>query len=121
LEADVDVVKDVLDKLVVDRNGREMGRVDGLVLAQREGGPPRLAELLIGPSALGYRLHPAIGRWVGAFQSALGIDGSPVRIDFDDVLQIDDGLTVDRSLSETTAAAVEQRLRAWLVKIPGGK
>ncbi len=117
----MDVVKDLLDMLVVDRNGREMGRVDGLVLSLSVGRPPRLAELVMGPSVLGYRLHPTIGRWVGAWQAALGIDPSPVRIDVGEVTGIDHRITVDRSLSETTASTVEQRLRKWLVKIPGGK
>jgi sporulation protein YlmC with PRC-barrel domain len=58
----VDVVRDLLDKAVVDRNGREMGRVDGIVLEQEAGQPPRLAAILIGPAALGSRLHPALGR-----------------------------------------------------------
>ena len=33
----MDLVRDLLDKLVVDRNGREMGRVDGIVLDHRDG------------------------------------------------------------------------------------
>ena len=36
----MDVVRDVLDKNVVDRNGREMGRVDGILL-DHEPGPAR--------------------------------------------------------------------------------
>ena len=46
---------------VVDRNGREMGRVDGILLDTR-GRPLRLSAIVIGPAALGDRLHPAVGR-----------------------------------------------------------
>ena len=42
----IDVVHDVLDKHIVDRNGREMGRVDGISVELRGGAPPRLAKCL---------------------------------------------------------------------------
>ena len=55
----MDVVHDVLDKQIVDRNGREMGRADGIVLDVGENAPPRLAEVLIGASVLGARVNHA--------------------------------------------------------------
>jgi sporulation protein YlmC with PRC-barrel domain len=118
----VDLTRDVLDKQVIDRNGREMGRVDGIVLDHRPGEAPRVSALLIGPSVLGDRLHPVIGRWVAAFEHALGIgEGRPVRIEAGDVTRIDDDVRVDLAVGETAAGIVEQRLRAWLTKIPGGR
>ena len=57
----MDVVRDVLDKSVVDRNGREMGRVDGILLDVEPDQPLRLAAIVIGPAALGDRLHPRLG------------------------------------------------------------
>jgi sporulation protein YlmC with PRC-barrel domain len=118
----MDVVRDVLDKPVVDRNGREMGRVDGIVLDQRDGEPPRLSAVLIGPSVLGHRLHPVIGRCVAALEYALGVDqGRPVRIDFSDITDIDDDVKTDLSIGGTAAGIVEQRLRAWIVKVPGSQ
>ncbi len=77
----MDLVRDVLDTQVIDRNGRAMGRVDGISLECRAGKPPRVGALLIGPSALGHRLSPRLGRWVEAIERALGIDkGRPARI-----------------------------------------
>ena len=38
----MDLVCNLLDKRVVDRNGRAMGRVDGIALEQRPGQPPRV-------------------------------------------------------------------------------
>ena len=116
------VVRDVLDKLVIDRHEREMGRVDGILLDCRPGQAPRLSALLIGPSALGFRLHPTLGRLVAAVERALGIDqGRPVRIDFGDVSRIDSDVKVDVAISDTAAGIVEQRLRKWVVRIPGGR
>src|SRR5689334_17807808 len=73
-EGDVDVVSEVLDREVVDRNGRQMGRVDGIVLDIGAGEPPRVAALVVGPSALAYRLHPRLGRLMKAIEIRLGLD-----------------------------------------------
>jgi sporulation protein YlmC with PRC-barrel domain len=58
----MDLVRDLLDQPVVDRNGRPMGRVDGIVLDLRADAPPRVVSIAIGPAVLGERLHRAIGR-----------------------------------------------------------
>ena len=116
----MDLIRDVLDKEVKDRNGRLMGRVDGIVLEPREGMPPRVSALEIGPEVLGYRLHPALGRWIAALEQAFGIDeGRPIRIAFGDVIEIGTDVIVDLSIGETAAGQVEKRLRAWIGRIPG--
>ena len=98
-----------------------MGRVDAILLADRgTAGPPVLEAIVLGPSALGFRLHPAIGRWIAAIERALGLaDGRPVRIEFGRIVEIDAEIRTDVAIGETAAAAVEQRLRGWLRKIPG--
>ena len=116
------VVRDVLDKSVVDRNGREMGRVDGIVLALGDGQPPRLEAILIGPIALGYRLHPTVGRLVTGLERRLGLDaGRPVRVEFGDIETVEHKVRIRLAIGETTAEAVEQRLRAWVVKLAGSR
>jgi sporulation protein YlmC with PRC-barrel domain len=116
----MDLARDVLDKRVVDRNGRDMGRVDSLVLETRAGIPPRVSSLELGPSVLARRVHPILGRWVAAIEYALGIaEGRPVRIPIRDVLAVGDHIKVDRAAGETAAATVEHRLRRWIGAIPG--
>jgi sporulation protein YlmC with PRC-barrel domain len=118
----VNVVRDLLDKLLVDRNGREMGRVDGIVLDLRQGEPPRLASFVVGPTALGSRLHPVLGRWVHALEEALGIAGGrPVYIDCTHVTEIDMLVKLDLAISETAVDVVEGALRRWLKRIPGAQ
>jgi sporulation protein YlmC with PRC-barrel domain len=118
----MDVVHDVLDKAVVDRNGREMGRVDGIVLELREGTPPRLAEVLIGASVLGTRVNPVLGRWVHGLEHGLGIGTErPIRIEFSHVDAIGEKVKVDLTVGETDADTLESRLRTWLLKIPGSR
>jgi sporulation protein YlmC with PRC-barrel domain len=118
----VHVVRDLLDKLLVDRNGREMGRVDGIVLNLRKGEPPALESIVVGPAALGWRLHPVVGRWVHALEEALGIgDGRPVYIDCAHVQKIDALVKLDLTMSDTAVDTVERTLRRWLKKVPGAR
>ena len=116
----MDLVRDLLDKRVVDRNGREMGRVDRVILEVRDGAPPRLAWIEIGPAVLASRVHPTLGRWAAGLEHAFGVDeGRPTRIPVGSIVDITDRVTVDRAFGETPASTIERRLRAWVGAIPG--
>ena len=116
----MDLVRDVLDKKVVDRNGRDMGRVDSLILEVSPGAPPRLAAFEIGPAVLARRVWRPLGRLVAACEVALGVDaGRPTRIAFAQVIDVNQHVKVDLAFADTAAAAVEQRLRHWVGSIPG--
>jgi len=116
----MNLVRDMLDQLVIDRNGHPMGRVDAVVLDVRNGLPPRVLSLAIGPVALGERLHPTIGRWVAAIEAAFGIAaGRPVEISASAAQIADNGVHVDIAIGDTAAAIVEQRIRGWLGRLPG--
>jgi sporulation protein YlmC with PRC-barrel domain len=116
----MDLTYAVLDAEVRDRNGREMGRVDGVVIELRDDGPPRVVGIEVGPAVLAHRIHPLLGRCVAGLELALGIaDGRPLRIPFSDILTIGNHITVDRAVGETTAATVERALRSVMKSIPG--
>ena len=118
----MDVVRDVLDQPVFDRNGRPMGRVDGLTITIEDGEPPQLTSVLIGPVALADRLAPAIGRWMAALERALGLPRDrPVSLSFDHVDADEMRLTAELNASDTSALVIEQRLQRWLAWIPGSK
>jgi hypothetical protein len=70
------LVRDLLDAQLVDRNERMIGRVDGVVLELRSGGPPRVAAMEVGPITLARRLHPRLARWL----RALAIRVLPVSV-----------------------------------------
>jgi sporulation protein YlmC with PRC-barrel domain len=117
----VDLIRDFLDKRVVDRNGREMGRVDRVVLEVRDGAPPHVVAFETGPAVLAARLSPRLGRWVEALEHAFALDaGRPLRIEFAEVLDVHDHIRIDRAAGETSAVDVEHRLRRWVRSIPGG-
>ena len=114
------LVRDLLDKKVVDRNGREMGRVDGIVLDIGGATPPRVTAIQIGPSTAAHRVRPFLGRLASALERVLAIDeGRPLRIPFDSILSIEDHVRVDLVANETPALTLERRLRKLVGSIPG--
>lgn len=118
----MDLVRDLLDKQVVDRNGRELGRVDTVILELRDDGPPLVAAIEIGPSALGRRVHPFFGRCAAAIEKVFGADENrPVRVPFSRILEFEDAVKLDRMASETSALALEQEARTWVAALPGSK
>ena len=54
---ELDLVRDVLDKQLVDEEENEMGRVDGIVIDVADDGPPRVDHLELGFVVLAERLH----------------------------------------------------------------
>ena len=120
MAAELSLIHDVLDKKVVDRHGREMGRADTIVIAVGPNRPPRVVAIELGPSVLAYRVRPILGRLMSAAERALGIDqGRPLRIPVGDILGVSAHVKVDRAFGDTVAAALEQRLRAWVGSLPG--
>ena len=116
----MDLVRDLLDKIVVDRNGRELGRVDTIIFEMRDDGPPIVAAFEIGLIAIAERLHPVLGRCARAIELVAGIDGDrPARIPCSKILEVDANVTVDLTASEVASLAFEQRARRLVGSLPG--
>jgi sporulation protein YlmC with PRC-barrel domain len=102
----------LLDRQLVDRDGRLAGKVDDLELTFPDGGgPPRVTAILVGPAALGRRLGGRLGAWVEAVANRLGDgeDRRPARVSFAVVKRI--GSAVE--LSAPKAELETDRLEAW--------
>ncbi len=119
----MDAIRDVLDNQLVDREGRKMGKIDGLILEVRDGQPPRLLSIELGPTTLAQRLHPRLGKWARAISGKWGRrKASPVRIPFSKVVDIGIDVDVDVDACETSAFAWEDWLREHVVaRLPWGK
>lgn len=116
------LVRDLLDKAAVDRNGREMGRVDSVIVERRDNAPPRVVAIEIGPAVLARRLSPALGRWVGGIEHGFGVDeGRPLRVHVSSFLAVADKVKIDVAVGETSAANVERALRGVIARLPGAE
>ncbi len=117
----IDLVRDVLDKQLVDRTSRPLGKVDGILLELRAGAPPRVAYLESGLPAAVARIAPGLVRWARALERRLGVARRPLRIPIDVVGDV--GVTVALALDgrRTRAFAWEDWLRKRVIaRIPGG-
>jgi sporulation protein YlmC with PRC-barrel domain len=102
----------LLDRQLVDRDGRLAGKVDDLELELPEGGgPPVVTAILAGPGALARRIGGRLGAGLEALASRLreGDDGRPARVSFAVVKRI--GSAVE--LSVPRAELETNRLEAW--------
>lgn len=111
----MDLVRDLLDKSVVDRNGKPMGRVDGIILNVRVGRPPTVAAIEIGPAVLAHRIHPSVGRVFSAIQQRLGLErGQAIRIPVDDIEEIKEVIRIRLTIGETGTDTTERAVRRLL-------
>lgn len=119
----MDVIRDVLDNQLVDRNNCKMGRVDGIVMELRDNKPPRLAYIEVGVPTLARRLHPRLSRWVAALFSKWGAKhNQSFRIAFSKVRDLGIDVNVDLDAEATPVLANEKWLREHIIeRIPGGK
>jgi sporulation protein YlmC with PRC-barrel domain len=85
----VELGREVLDQQLVDMNGLNMGKVDGIVLELREGMPPRVAAVLTGGHLFARRLHPRLAHWARRIAETWGPGAlEPLRIPWSRVKKI---------------------------------
>jgi sporulation protein YlmC with PRC-barrel domain len=117
----MDLVRDVLDKQLVDKQQRRLGKVDGLVLALAPGEPPKVAAIEVGPLVLARRLSPRIERWTVALVARLGAPRDDrCRIPWSKVRDVGLDVEVDVAIEETPLYSWQRWLKRVLIgRIPG--
>ena len=113
------LIRDLLDKQLIDRDGREAGKVDGIVLEMREG---RLCVVFleIGWPALVRRLGESPRRWIerrlGRWEWA-----RIYRLPWARVRTTGRDVKIDLDAEDSTVLTAEQWLREQVIsRIPGG-
>jgi hypothetical protein len=119
----VRIVRDVLDKKLIDCENREVGRVDGALLEFSAGTQPKMVQLEIGGEILAARVAAwlvPLARWLA---SAWGPKRERiVAIGWSHVTRVEKDLHLDLRADDTQALAWEHWLSAkFISRIPGGK
>jgi sporulation protein YlmC with PRC-barrel domain len=109
----MDLIRDVLDNQIVDRNQRRLGKVDGILVELRDGKPPLLRYIETGWMTKARRIHPRVARWARRWASR------PFRIPWESIRDIGVDLEIAQEAAETPLLRAENRLRRIIERIPG--
>ncbi|MCI4065515.1 hypothetical protein MRQ36_24290 [Micromonospora sp. R77] len=112
----------LLDRQIIDRDGRLVGRVDDIEFAVDAAGFPYVACLLTGQGALGQRIGGRLGRLLVAVADRFVDDPPlpPVRIPLALVDRVDSVVRLRVGTAELPPSPVESWLRRHLIdRIPG--
>jgi hypothetical protein len=117
------LVRDVLDKQVVDPDGCKIGKVDSIVLQLRAHRPPRVISIEISQAAAWRRLHTRLGDFADWLRARFepGQDRPP-RVLFEHFVRGGIDVIVDIPWKHTRARVWEDWLQERIIqRIPGGR
>jgi sporulation protein YlmC with PRC-barrel domain len=118
----MELIRDLLDKQVVDREKTKIGKVDGIVMLVRPGGQPRIGFIELGAISLARRLGRPIERLALRVWGRLGGEKArePHRIPWSKVRDIGVDVDVDIDVRDTRIFAWQDWLRNKIIRhIPG--
>ncbi|MEU4481377.1 hypothetical protein AB0F68_25440 [Micromonospora sp. NPDC023966] len=118
----IQLAKQLLDRQIVDVDGRLVGRVDDIALAIDEEGYPYVDCLLSGQAALGQRIGGWIGRLLVAVADRFTDDPPvpPLRIPLTQIDRVDSVVRLRCPAADLPPSPVESWLRRHLIdRIPG--
>lgn len=118
----MDLIRDVLDKKLVDREDCNMGRASGLIMQLGENTQPHITHILIGGPTLWARIHPALGRVSAKLSRMWGPKRKePVRVPWSRVETVGKDIKLDVEAKDTGALDWEIWVaRQFIERIPGG-
>lgn len=118
----MDLIRDVLDKKLVDREDCNMGRASGLIMQLGENTQPHITHILIGGPTLWMRIHPALGRISEKLSRLWGPKRKePIRIPWSRVETVGRDIKLDVEAKDTGALDWEIWVaRHFIERIPGG-
>ncbi|MDG4801493.1 hypothetical protein [Micromonospora sp. WMMD980] len=115
----VQLAGQLLDRQIVDVEGRLVGRVDDVAFAVDDEGYPYVDGLLTGQGALGQRIGGRIGRLLVAVADRFG-DDPPLRVPLAAVAGVDSAVRLRCRAADLPSSPMESWLRRHLIeRIPG--
>jgi hypothetical protein len=118
---EIAVVRDLLDKQLVDRDGEPLGRVDGVVMAYTVDAPPRITHLELGAQTLARRLPQPFQGVLAALARRLTPRGdAPYRIEASRIIHLGRKIKIDIDGARSAARETERWIRDHIItRIPG--
>lgn len=118
------LVRDVLDKQIVDPDDCKAGKVDGIILQVRANRPPRVIAMEISQAAAWRRVHHSLGRLGDWLRGKFGPGHAerPPRVLFEHFVRGGIDVHIDIPAKRTKALAWEDWLEERVIaRIPGGR
>lgn len=118
----IQLAKQLLDRQIVDVDGRLVGRVDDIAFAVDEEGYPYVDCLLTGQGALGQRIGGRIGQLLVAVADRFTDDPPvlPLRVPLSQVDRVESAVRLRCPAADLPPSPVESWLRRHLIdRIPG--
>ena len=109
----MDLVRDLLDNQIVDRNQRRLGKVDGIAIELRDGKPPLVQYIECGWLTKARRVHPRMARWARRWVA------KPYRIPWKSIRDVGVDVEISQEADETPLLRREEKLRRIVNKVPG--
>jgi hypothetical protein len=106
---------------VIDREGRKMGRVDGIIIETGGQGRPRVVSVEVGPTTLAGRLPRPLSVWATALIRRIsGSSNLSVSVPWNKITIMRNEVRADIDSDKTDARLIEHWVRDRIIKrIPG--
>jgi hypothetical protein len=117
-----DAALHLLDRQIVDPDGRLVSKVDDLEITEDDDGRLVVSAILTGPGALGPRLDGRLGHWVVAVWRRLrpDVDPRPDRIDARYITDLDSAVHVAVRASDLHSNGLERWVNDHIIsRLPG--
>jgi hypothetical protein len=118
----VDVGLRFLDRQILDKDDREVAKVDDLEAIFDSDGRPYVHAILCGPGAWAPRLGGRLGRWIIAIWRRLhaAVDPEPARIPMNIVTKLDSAVRLSVARTATDALSLDRWTdHHFIARIPG--
>ncbi len=116
-QRELDLIRDIADLPIFDRELRPIGRVDDLEFDDAD--PPTVTAVLVGSPALAGRFSSRLRGWIRSAYARLDEvrGGEPIRIPIEHVLDVNGRVDVGVSRDEAGIGALDR----WIVDVAIGK
>ena len=108
---EVDIALGILDHQLVDRDGKNCGKVDDLEIAGLDGDSPEVVEIIVGGSA--WRSRGLLGRLMARFS------GDAVHVPWAEVDSVSSVVTLRRPAAELRLNRGDVRWARLIGRVPG--